>query len=65
MRTFFNIVLGILVTILKACAHALISMAGVLAVGAVVAVAGVYTWRRAIRARSGPAESADVIPIDR
>ena len=54
MRTFFNIVLGILVTVLKACLHTLVSTVGMLALGAVVTVAGLYTWRRALRARSHP-----------
>ena len=41
MRTFFDIVLGILVTILRASVHALVSTAGAIVVGAVAVLAGV------------------------
>jgi hypothetical protein len=60
MRTFFNIVLGILSTVVKTCLHGLVSIAGVLAFGAAVLFAGVYAWRRATRAKAG-----EVISIDR
>jgi hypothetical protein len=65
MRTFFNIVMGILETVLKACLHALVSTAGVLLLVAIVVMAGIYIWRHAFRAKPHPAEPADVIPIDR
>jgi len=65
MRTFFDIVLGILVNVLKASLHALVSTAGVFAIVAVLAGGGAYTVRRTLRARSSRARSADVIPIDR
>lgn len=65
MRTFFDIVLGILVTILRASVHALVSTAGAIIVAAVAALAGVYLWRLLAGARSRRAEAADVIPIDR
>lgn len=59
MRTFFNIVLGILFTVVKALLHALVSTAGVLAFGAAVIFACLYARRRVARAK------ARVIPIDR
>lgn len=60
MRTVFNIVLGILFTVVKACIHALASTLGVLGFGAAVLFAGVYTWRRVTRPKP-----ARVISIDR
>ena len=65
MRTFFDIVLGILVTILRASVHALVSTAGAIVVGAVAGLAGVYLWRLAAGARSRRGAAANVIPIDR
>jgi hypothetical protein len=65
MRTFFDIVLGILVTILKASVHALVSTAGAIVVSAVAVLGGVYLWRLAAGARSRRAAAADVLPIDR
>ena len=50
MRTFFEIVLGILFTVLKASLHALASVTGVLAFCVVLVLAGVYAWRRRSRA---------------
>lgn len=61
MRTFFNIILGILFTVVKACLHALVSAAGVLAFGVVVILALIYSRRR----RYARAKAATVIPIDR
>ncbi len=60
MRTFFNIVLEILFTVLKACLHALVSATGVLAFAAAVVFALVYARRRLSRAKAGT-----VISIDR
>lgn len=60
MRTVFNIVLGILFTVVKAFFHALASTLGVLAFGAAALFAGVYAWRRATRPKP-----ARAIPIDR
>lgn len=66
MRTFFNIVLGILVTVLKVCLHALVSTVGVLGLCAVAALAGVYAYRHWSAARERSAEAAaEIIPIDR
>ena len=65
MRTFFNIVLGIFVTVLQASLHALVSTVGALVLGAVALVAGLYVWRRAMRAKSGSEQAAEVIPIER
>jgi hypothetical protein len=61
MRTFFDIVLGILFTVVKACLHALVSTAGVLAFGAAVIFILVYARRR----RYARAKAATVISIDR
>jgi hypothetical protein len=60
MRTVFNIVLGILFTVVKACFHALASTLGVLAFGAVVVLAGLWAWRRVTRPKP-----ARVISINR
>lgn len=60
MRTVFNIVLGILFAVVKACFHALASTLGVLSFGAVVLFAGVCMWRRVTRPKP-----ARVISIDR
>ena len=49
MRTIFEIVLGILFNVAKACMHALASAAGVMAGCAILALAGVYAWRRGLR----------------
>ena len=59
MRTFFNIILGILFTVVKACLHALVSTAGVLAFGAAVIFALVYARRRVMRAKAGAVVSID------
>lgn len=61
MRTFFNIVLGILFTVVKACLHALVSTAGVLAFGVAVLFVCLYARRRVSRAKA----RAAVISIDR
>jgi hypothetical protein len=64
MRTCFDIVLGILGTVVKAFVHALMSSAGVLAACAAVMFAGAYLLRRrAIRQRM--AKLAQVISIER
>ena len=65
MRTIFDIVLGILVTILRASVHALVSTAGAIVVAAVAALTGEYLWRLAAGARSRRAGAANVFPIDR
>ena len=64
MRTFFNIVLGILLTVLKASLHALASAAGAIGLCVVAAVGGVYVFRRWSAARQRAAKAAEVIPID-
>ncbi len=58
MRTFFDIVLGILFTVLKTFLHALVSTAGALAMCALVVFVAVYSWRRVLAAhrRSASAE---------
>lgn len=61
MRTFFDIVLGILLTVLKACLHTLVSAVGVLAFCAMLLFAAVYAWRR----RSRRAEARKPISIER
>lgn len=64
MRTFFDIVLGILLTVVKASLHALVSTAGVLAFCAALLFVGVYALQRhAAQKRS--AKTAEVISIDR
>jgi hypothetical protein len=66
MRTFFHIVLGILVTVLKVCLHALVSTVGALGLCAVAVLAGVYAFRRWSAARERSAEApAKIIAIDR
>ncbi len=69
MRTIFEIVLGILFTVAKACLHAMASTAGVLAFCAVLTLGAVYLRRwRARRATllSGPcpADDSNVISIE-
>lgn len=64
MRTFFEIVLGILFTVLKACLHALLSTAGALVFLAGAALLGIYLWRRGLAGRR-PAHADNVIPINR
>jgi len=64
MRTFFDIVLGLLLTVLKAILHAFLSSAGLLALCAAVAFASVYAWRMVVaHRRSSRAEN--VFPINR
>ncbi len=69
MRTFFDIVLGILGTVLKACLHALVSTAGVVAFGGAVAFGGIYIARRIsqsrVRSAARSAKIAEVVSIDR
>ena len=64
MRTFFDIVLGILATVLKASLHALISTAGMLAFCAAVLFVGLYALQR-YAAQRRSAKAAEVISIDR
>ena len=65
MRTFFDIVLGILLTIVKACAHALVSMGGILALLALAFAAAAYALRRWWLQRPREGKSAEVISIER
>ncbi len=65
MRTIFEMILGILVTVLQASLRALVSTAGVVIVAAVVVLIGVWFVRRLARPKARPAKSVDVIPIDR
>jgi hypothetical protein len=64
MRTFFDIVLGILTIVLKACVHTLVSSASVLAGCALLLSAGLYGWRRAAVAKAATSK-AKVISIQR
>jgi len=65
MRTFFNIVLGILFTVVKAALHALVSTVGAFGLCALAALAGIYGFRRWSAAREGPVEKSKIVPIDR
>ena len=69
MRTVFDIVLGILFTVAKACLHALATTAGVLAFCTVLALAGAYGWRRrgrrtALAPASYPVDESKVVSIE-
>jgi hypothetical protein len=69
MRTVFDIVLGILFTVAKACLHALATTAGVLAFCGILAAAAVYAWRRSGRRAtlvpaSNPVDETKVISIE-
>jgi hypothetical protein len=69
MRTIFDIVLGILLTVAKACLHAMASTAGVLAFCAVLAMGAMYVrrWRArhaALLPGPGPRDESNVISIE-
>lgn len=70
MRTFFEIVIGILLNVAKACLGGLISVTGVLALMVLAVLAGVYAWRRGFRrvrfdSRSCPGEPHDSMSMER
>jgi len=64
MRTFFNIVLGILFTVVKACLHAL-AYVGMVAVSALLLVATVYLFLRLSAAKRRSVKTAEWMSIDR
>ena len=65
MRTFFNIVLEILLTVAKTCVHALASAAGALTLAAAVLFVGIYAFRRQFRPKAHLTRPAGVISIER
>ena len=65
MRTVFDIVLGILLTVVKVCLHALASSAGVLLFGALVFSGVLFLWRRRRGANRQPAPEPRAISTDR
>jgi hypothetical protein len=68
MRTVFDIVLGILFTVAKACLHAFASTAGVLALGAIIVLAAGYAWRRGLVGFAGASravEEDEAVSIER
>jgi hypothetical protein len=46
MRTLFDLVLGTLLIVAKACFHGLISAVGLAALCGIIVMAGFYAWRR-------------------
>jgi len=64
VRTVFDIVLGILLTVVKASLHALVSTAGALAFCAAVLLVGVYALQRHA-AQKYSAKAAEVVSIHR
>jgi len=64
MRAFFNIVLGILFTVVKACLHAL-AYVGMMAVTAFLLLAAVYVFRRLTAAKRRSVKTAEWMSIDR
>jgi hypothetical protein len=65
MRTFFDIILGILATVLRTCLHGVVSTAGVFAAAALSLLVLFFLRRRIVGVKAAPSKTDHVIRIDR
>ncbi len=65
MRTVFDIVLGILESVVNGCLQALVSAGGLILMFAVVGAGAAYAFRRRAAARERLAETVEAISIER
>ena len=65
MRTFFDLVLGILLIVAKTCIHGLISAIGIATLCALVVITAIFAWRRRFRQAASASDVPEAISIDR